>query len=99
MEITTDLLYQVAIVVFGFLTVYFAAGLIKAKRIAAEVAVFLKETAETLELIGKATEDNQLTKEELSDIYIQAQENLNSAKALINEIKELAKFLSSFAKK
>lgn len=99
MEITTDLLYQIAIIVFGLLTVYFATGLVKAKRIAAEVAVFLKETAETLELIGKATEDNQLTKEELSDIYIQAQENLNSAKSLINEIKELAKFLSSFAKK
>ena len=99
MEITTDLMYQILIIVFGVLTVYFATGLVKAKRIAAEVSVFLKETAETLDLIGKATEDNVLSKEELSDIYIQAQENLNSAKALITEIKSLASFLSSLTKK
>ena len=99
MEITTDLVYQIAIIVFGLLTVYFAAGLVKAKRIAAEVSVFLKETAETLDMIGKATEDNQLTEKELSDIYVQAQENLASANALIEEIKQLAKFLASFTKK
>ena len=99
MEISTDLVYQILIIVFGALTVYFAAGLAKAKKIASEVSAFLKETAETLDMIGKATEDNQLTKEELSDIYIQAQENLNSAKALITEIKGLASFLSSLSKK
>lgn len=99
MEVTTDLVYQVLIVIFGFLTVYFATGLIKAKHIAAEVSAFLKETAETLDLIGKATEDNQITKEELSNIYLQAQENLSTAKALVEEIKYLAKFLSSFSKK
>lgn len=99
MEITTDLIYQVLIVVFGLLTVYFASGLVKAKRIAAKVSTFLKETAETLDLIGKATEDNVISKEELSDIYVQAQENLTSAKALIEEIKGLAGFLSSLAKK
>ena len=99
MEITTDLAYQIAIIVFGFLTVYFAAGLVKAKCIASKVSVFLKETAETLDMIGKATEDNQLTEKELSDIYVQAQENLASANALIEEIKQLAKFLASFTKK
>jgi hypothetical protein len=99
MEVTTDLIYQVLIVVFGLLTVYFAAGLVNAKQIAAKVSVFLKETAETLDLIGKATEDNQITKEELATIFVQAQENLNSAKTLIDEIKALAGFLSSFSKK
>ena len=99
MEITTDLIYQLAIIIFGALTVYFAAGLVNAKRIATEVSAFLKETAETLDLIGKATEDNVLTKEELSDIYIQAQENLTTAKTLIEEIKGLASFLSSLVKK
>lgn len=99
MEVTTDLMYQVLIVVFGFLTVYFAAELVKAKEIAAKVSTFLKETSETLDLIGKATEDNVISREELSEIYIQAQENLLSARALINEIKELAGFLSSLTKK
>ena len=99
MEVTTDLIYQALIVIFGILTVYFAAGLIKAKKIASEVSAFLKETAETLDLISKATEDNQLTKEELSTIYVQAQENLATAKALIEEIKGLAKFLSSLSNK
>lgn len=99
MEISTDLLYQIAIIAFGLLTVYFASGLVKAKRIAAEVSTFLKETAETLDLIGKAAEDNEFTKDELSAIYVQAQENLNSAKVLIEEIKELSKFLATFIKK
>ena len=99
MEITTDLVYQALIVVFGLLTVYFATGLVRAKQIAAKVAVFLRETAETLDLIGKATEDNTLTKEELTTIYVQAQENLSSAKELVAEIKGLAQFLSSFSKK
>lgn len=99
MEITTDLIYQVLIVVFGLLTVYFAAGLVRAKQIAAKVSVFLRETSETLDLIGKATEDNTLTKEELTTIYVQAQENLSSAKELVSEIKGLAQFLSSFSKK
>ena len=94
MEVTTDIMYQILIVIFGILTVYFAAGLVKAKRIAAEVSSFLKETAETLDLIGKAAEDNQLTKEELTDIYVQAQENLNTAKTLIDEIKGLASFFT-----
>lgn len=94
MEVTTDIMYQILIVIFGILTVYFAAGLVKAKRIAAEVSSFLKETAETLDLIGKAAEDNQLTKEELTDIYVQAQENLNTAKTLIEEIKGLASFFT-----
>lgn len=94
-----DLIYQILIVVFGVLTVYFATGLLKAKRLAAKVSAFLKETAETLDMIGKATEDNVLTKEELSNIAIQAQENLTTARALITEIKELAKVLSVFIKK
>lgn len=99
MEVTTDLIYQILIVVFGLLTVYFATGLVKAKQIAVSVSAFLKETAETLDLIGKATEDNQITKDELNTIFVQAQENLNSAKALIEDIKGLASFLSSLSKK
>ena len=47
-----------------------------------------------VDLIGKAAEDNQLTKEELTDIYVQAQENLNTAKTLIEEIKGLASFFT-----
>ena len=95
----TELLYQVLIIVFGILAVYFGAGLVRARKIATEVAVFLRETSETLDMIGKATEDNQLTNEELSKIAVQAQENLNSAKALIEEIRLLAGFLSSLTKK
>lgn len=95
----TDLIYQILIIVFGILTVYFGVGLVRAKQIAAKVSVFLKETAETLDLIGRAVEDNQLTKEELTNITIQAQENLESARSLIAEIKELAGFISKLTKK
>lgn len=99
MEVTTDLIYQILIIVFGLLTVYFATGVIKAKQLAAKVSAFLKETSETLDLIGKATEDNQITKDELNTIYVQARENLNSAKILIEEIKGLATLVSSMSKK
>lgn len=99
MEVTTDLIYQILIIVFGLLTVYFATGVIKAKQLAAKVSTFLKETSETLDLIGKATEDNQITKDELNTIYVQARENLNSAKILIEEIKGLATLVSSMSKK
>lgn len=94
-----DLIYQVLVVIFGVLTVYFANGLVKAKRIAADVSMFLKETSETLDMIGTATADNVLTQEELSKIALQAQENLATAKSLINDIKELAGILSAFLKK
>ena len=99
MEISEDLIYQILIIVFGLLSVYLATALAQAKQIAAKISVFLKETAETLDLIGKATEDNQITKEELDSIFVQARENLNSAKVLIEEIKGLASLLSSLSKK
>ncbi len=99
MDVDTDLIYQVVIVIFGILTVYFATGFMKARRIAAQVAVFLKETARTFELIGEALEDGQLTKEEISVIHVQAQENLNSARVLIDEIKFLARDILYFTKK
>ena len=94
MDIPQDFLLQLISLIFFVLTVYFANALIKAKKIAAKVSVLLKETAETMDMIAKATEDNELTSAELSTIALQAQENLNVAKDLITEIKELAKITS-----
>lgn len=91
MDIPQDFLFQLISFIFFVLTVYFANALINAKKIAGKVSTLLKETAETMDLIAKATEDNELTSVELSTIALQAQENLNVAKDLVNEIKSLAK--------
>lgn len=90
MEVTTDLVYQGITLIFFILTVYFANGLVKARKIAGDMSVLLKETAETMDMIGEATADNQLTSEELAKISLQARENLNVAITLIDEIKALA---------
>jgi hypothetical protein len=94
MDIPQDFLFQLISFIFFVLTVYFANALINAKRIAGKVSIVLKETAETMDLIAEATKDNNLTSVELSTIALQAQENLNVAKDLINEIKGLAKVTS-----